>query len=469
MDEEITILIRAVDNASGTLKNIENSVKTTADKSSEANEKLGNSFTKVQGAMLNLGQIAQGVHNIFEIQENSTRRLENATLRLQQANQSLADAEQKVDDIEKSHSRDGLTLEKTQISLEEAQKNFTETLNKYGATSLETRKANLQLQEAQANLTDAQDLGNQKAKELTKAQEDLKNKQDAVTIASNNVDRAQRQLDKTIDDAKWAYVDMGMQLLSTIGNLGTFVNSMKEVTVASKVMAGVGGLGGVTAFLGGPWGLAIMAAASIFGVAMLGMNTDSAKGANEVNNNLSNIPTDIYTYHHLITVTGIGGTEQTATYGALKQTISNLQPSGKIPSTPSSVQAKVSSSIAQQYQFSGITSAGPTITGAMGANVTQVGDAIIRPNGDVIKTDPNDTLIAIKNISDNSLNSSNKLTSNILNKISNEKINTNEPIYDIKNSNNKEIIINITGPIYGVSAQQISKALSDELNKKLSL
>jgi hypothetical protein len=430
-DEQIEILIKAVDEATATLKNIEDSVKNTADTSSEANEKLGNSFTRVQGAMLNLGQIAQGVHNIFEIQKNTTRllenaqdRLENATIRLQQANQSLADAEQKVNDIEKNHARDSLTLEGAQISLEEAQNNYNDTLEKYGATALETRKAYLDVERAQADLTDAQNLGTDKAKELTKAQEDLTNKQDAVTIASNNVDRAQRQLEKTTEDAKWAYLDMGMQVISTVGNLGTFIKTMETAQVVSKSMVGIEGLGGVTAFLTGPWGMAIgIAAAALGGLLLTQQNSKTS--------------TDTFVTNENGAIKVINDLEASA--NRTDQAIGNML-------AQQEALTKIQSTYGVNTGTSTSMSNGPALSSSMKTQVADVlynistpksiiqgGDFILRPNGDMIQSDPNDTIFASKS------------------------------------GIGKGIIVNVTGPIYGVSASQISRALSDELNNKLSI
>ena len=264
-DQEIAILIKAVDEATTTLKNIEKSIDNTAKSSEKANERLSSSFTQVQGAMLNLGQVAQGVHNIFEIQENSTRRLENAqdrlenaSIRLKQANQALIDTNQKLLDIEKKHERDSLSLERAQLNLESAFNGVNEAIQKYGENSLEARQAVLRYKEAQMDLTDAQKLGEQKSKELAQAQQELKDKQDAIVISSNNLDRAQRQLDKTIQDLKWSYLDMGMQVLSVAGNIAVLSNALRTSSMASSLTSssmGLAGLGGSLSALG-PYALA---------------------------------------------------------------------------------------------------------------------------------------------------------------------------------------------------------------------
>ena len=64
---------------------------------------------------------------------------------------------------------------------------------------------------------------------------------------------------------------------------------------------------------------------------------------------------------------------------------------------------------------------------------SSVGDAIIRPNGEVIETDPKDTLIATKN------------------------------------GIGGGITLIVQGSLIGLDSEDISRSLSDQLNAKLSL
>jgi hypothetical protein len=247
-DSEIQILIKAQDEATNVLKRIEGQVTQTAKNSEKANSSLSQSFTRVQGAMLNLGQIAQGVHNIFETGQRATRnlenaqdRLENATLRLKSANQDLTNSYKKLQDIEKAHLRDSLRLDQAQLNLEESTRNLKIAIARYGKDSFEARQATIDLKNAQFDLKDAQELSTQKAQELAEAQQNIKDKNDALTIATNNQERAQRGLEKATGDAKWAYVDMGVQLLAVAGNMATFASSIPAISTA---------LGGVTSSAG---------------------------------------------------------------------------------------------------------------------------------------------------------------------------------------------------------------------------
>jgi exonuclease VII small subunit len=180
-DSEIQIVIKAIDEASATLKKIEGTVASSNKSIQKTTENTGNAFTRTQGALLQLGQAAQSVHNIFEtwqrrtiMVENAQDRLENATLRLKQANEDLVQATSKLIDIEKKHERDNLRLEDAQLSLEEAQLDLNDAINQYGKNSLEARRASLNLKNAQLDLADAQKLGTQKSEELATAQEDLR-------------------------------------------------------------------------------------------------------------------------------------------------------------------------------------------------------------------------------------------------------------------------------------------------------
>jgi hypothetical protein len=248
-ENEVQILIKAVDDATATLKKIEKQLDSTAKNSEKANQNLAQSFSKVQGAMLNLGQIAQGIHNVFEISERRTRNLENAQDRLEDSTLKLKQAQQNLADVEKNHARDSLTLEKATIANQRAQeelKVYTDRLAKGVTFTNEKLKeyedAQIRAKEAALDLREAQGLQAEKARELS-------DKQDALTIANNGVERSQRSLNKVIGDAKWAYVDMGMQLLSVAGNLGTFIATL------SRAAPAIGGLstsiGGVTSAIGG--------------------------------------------------------------------------------------------------------------------------------------------------------------------------------------------------------------------------
>lgn len=283
-DAEIQVILELKDEMSKKLKEIEVSIKDLSNNTKKNTESLKNSFDKVQISMLNLGQVAQGIHNIFEISQNKTRILENATDRLEnsqirakQSVQDLANAQQNLIDIEKRHTKDILTLERAQIRLEEATSAQRVAIMKYGSESLEARKATLDLKEAQIDLTDAQNLGKVKSDELSKAQQELRDRQDAVTIASNNVERAQRQLTKAVGDSKWAIVDMGVQAINVAGNLSTLIKNISGpgglITSVTSLTGKIGITSG-TALIGGA---TVIGALGLFGLIASQLKTDDLR------------------------------------------------------------------------------------------------------------------------------------------------------------------------------------------------
>lgn len=283
-DEEITILIRAVDDATQTLKRIETNLVSSGKNIQKTTENTGNSFTKTQGALLQLGQVAQSVHNIWETYESSQRmvanaqdRVENATIRLKNAQEELTNATRKLVDIEEKHARDELTLERAKISLKKATDNLKEAISDYGKDSLQAREATLDLKEAQMDLSDAQKLGAKKSQELSDASKDLQTKQENLKISQNALDIAQRRLEKTTNDVTWAYVSMGTQMLILVGQVPSIVSTLGGlssvlgtggVAGAASSAASALGLGklGLVGSLGALGGIGLMAAGGILAI-----------------------------------------------------------------------------------------------------------------------------------------------------------------------------------------------------------
>ena len=280
-DQEISILIKAVDEATATLKNIEKQMVSSGKNMQETSKNTANAFTKTQGALLQLGQVAQGVHNIFETYErvnlrleNAQDRVENATIRLKNAQDSLRQATQKLIDIEEKHQRDSITLERAKLNLERATKAYNHILIESGKESISTREAYLDLQDAQLDLADAQKLGTKKSQELKEAENDLKRKTEELKISENNLDIAQRKLTKTTNDAKWAYVDMGVQMISLSAQIPTMLKSLGDLGFGFNNLGGsVGGLSknlvGVTTTFGG-WTTAGVVGLAALGIAGIG-------------------------------------------------------------------------------------------------------------------------------------------------------------------------------------------------------
>jgi hypothetical protein len=84
---------------------------------------------------------------------------------------------------------------------------------------------------------------------------------------------------------------------------------------------------------------------------------------------------------------------------------------------------------------------GFTYHGSLIGKNTSVGDAIIRPNGQIINTDPNDTIVALKDI-DSSFSTAGK---------------------------GQSIIINITGDNYGTDPNEIARVLYSKLRRRIAI
>jgi hypothetical protein len=382
-DERIEILIKAVDEASQTLKNIEKQIQTTAKNSEKANVSLGDSFKKVQGAMLNLGQVAQGIHNIFETNERATRNLENAQDRLENATLRLKQAQQDLSDVEKNHARDSLTLEKATIANTRAQEDLRFYTNRLeqgitftGEKLKNYQDAQIRAKEAALDLADAQQLSTDKAKEL-------KDKQDALIIATNNVDRATRGLEKAQGDAKWAMVDMGVQAISVAGNLGSLATA-------------IGGTGGLTSMF-----TSLTTAVGVGGLLATGGTVAAIVG--------------------LITVLGMLTPETPSYVAAIQTRIANLEELRKKADETEKAFYDLMIQEQKLKSFQYLTG-----SGQYGGRVTQSG---YTPKGM-------------------------------------ERAPSYIPIIPTAP---KFTVINNIGTIQGISATQISRSLSNELNNKLSL
>ena len=427
-DSEIQILIKAVDQVTATMKGIESSLKTSNSNVQKSNQSLSDSFSKVQGAMLNLGQIAQGIHSIFETQERVTRnlensqdRLQNAELRLSQATETLALAQQKLSDIEENHAKDSITLERAQFKLTDAQKElkvYTDRLAE-GVTfgekkQREYEEAILNVKEAQIDLTDAQNLGTKKAQELVEAAKSLKANQDAVTIANNQVERAERALAKTTEDAKWAYLDMGVQALSAAGNVGVFINTLSKTSAITTMTTEAGlltsaiGIGGLAATAG--------VAGAMLGLYLVLNGLDKpAREANKV------IEDQIAMYEALkLSVNYATGQilelmimeERQKQYKAGKWSPKLTMQNVGVPTLPAELQAQMKTILT------------PGIT---------VSDGLIRPGQKPVSFSPQDTLIATKN----------------------------------PNQMGGGITIYITGNNYGVNPNDIATILEEKIRNKI--
>lgn len=272
-EAELQVLIKAVDEMSGTLKRIENNT-------SKATTSLQNSFRSTQGAMLNLGQAALGVKNIFDIQENATRNLENATdrlenakLRLKQATNDLEQAEKDLTDIQENQGKATLQLERAQLNLEDAQKAATFAINFYGKESRQAKEATIALKEAQFDLRDSQRAVRKESEDLAQAQQNIIDKQDAVQISTNNMERSQRALQKVINDNRFAFLNMGVQALAVAGNFASFLAAVPALIAGlSSIAVSVGAV----TIAGAPlWAIILAITAAVVGIILVWKNWET--------------------------------------------------------------------------------------------------------------------------------------------------------------------------------------------------
>ena len=440
-ENEIKMVITALDNASAVMKQVGKNTQTMAKDTEKANQSLSQSFSKVQGAMLNLGQVAQGIHNIFEISEARTRKLENAQDRLENATIRLKQSQEDLLDVQRSHKKNLLGVEKATIANRRAQedlKYFTDQTAKgvrfFGEKLKDFEDAQIRAKEAALDLSDAEQV-------VTDESRKLKDAQDAVTIANNKVEAATRTMNKVIGDSKWAYVDMGMQAVSTAGNLGTFLTS------TGLLKTGLSGLGGTigTATAGTAFaGLGVVGLLAGLGIALVAIDTYSAK--QQVADltaefsflgytvNQETIPA-LIRYQKKVDSMG-----QTSSNFNAKNNMKNVNEglagwqaanpgvnvvTGKLnnPYTISSTPTTISSSIAN------LANTNKKITGG---TTTRFNDFIQRPGQAPISFSADDTIVGTK-------------------------------------GGLGGTTINITGNIYGVNADDISNAIMKQLKTKISI
>lgn len=133
-DNEIQILIKAVDEFSTTLKKIETNTGKTFKEVEKSTESVGQSFTKLQGNLLVLGNAAASVDRIFDSYQNLQLRLENSTERVANATDRLSDAQKKYDRLVASGTASAEELEDAQTELTRATRGLNIAQNNLAKT-----------------------------------------------------------------------------------------------------------------------------------------------------------------------------------------------------------------------------------------------------------------------------------------------------------------------------------------------
>jgi len=505
-DSEIQILIKAQDEATQVLKNIqgqlgnvEKQVTSTAKSSQAANRSLSQSFSAVQGAMLNLGQVAQGVHQIFETVENQTRRLENAQDRLENATIRLKQAQSDLVNIERSHEKNLLNVEKATINNRRAQeelKVFTDKLAQgvkfTGERLKEYEDAQIRAKEAGIDLADAQNVLSDEASKL-------KDAQDAVTIANNKVDVSQRALNKVINDGKWMYVNLGVQVLSVVGNAALLTTTLiKEwpaivATTSAWWLKATALWANVTAMLafeiaGAPVWAIILAIIAAVGIAILiwknwaviwGTLVDWIKVAWEWMQK--------FWYLIALIIPPIGiAIGLFKNWGLVTETLANWFSTAWdvlkgfadwIEKTFFAIIDKVVSTVSKAIDavksfFSSSSGKVSVTTNAVSKASTAVSssvkkkDFLMRPGQQAVNFSPDDTIIGMKN-PNKLISSQDEIIKNITNQV--EVSISSDILRGIKSREINETNVYITGDNYGTDPKQIADEIMKNLRRKISI
>ena len=174
-DQEVSIIIRAIDEMSATLKKIEGTLEKSSKNIQKTTANTSQSFDKQMGSVLVLGQAVNSVNNIMDTYQNTQLRLENASERVIGSQENL---------------------KKAQLRLLKVQKNASAT-----------------------------------AEDLADAQLDIEASTRSLTIANNNLQRAQN---KVFD----SYLQIGMQVAVLISTIPTLIASFKALAVAIGLSTG---------------------------------------------------------------------------------------------------------------------------------------------------------------------------------------------------------------------------------------
>lgn len=92
MAEEIDIIIKAIDETTGPIKDVQDSVNGMAKQTEKAQKSVSESFQQSTGNLIALGNAASTVDNIFSAYTNLQLRLENAAIRVEEAQKNERDA-----------------------------------------------------------------------------------------------------------------------------------------------------------------------------------------------------------------------------------------------------------------------------------------------------------------------------------------------------------------------------------------
>lgn len=128
-DATIQILIEAQDKVTATLKNIEGTLGGMAKNSAKQSQAISQGFTSTTDSLIALGNAAATVDNIFSSLTNMQLRLENANERLANAQDRVSDAQTKLNRLQKSGTASAEDLADASQEVERANRGLTISQN----------------------------------------------------------------------------------------------------------------------------------------------------------------------------------------------------------------------------------------------------------------------------------------------------------------------------------------------------
>jgi hypothetical protein len=245
-DSEISILIKAVDEATATIKKVESTIENSNKNIQKQTLKTTDAFSGQIKTLMALGNIASGVDNIFSSYTNLQLRLENATERVTGAQERLIAAEEKLRDVQQGNKRILMDLEKLNLEesrtiskLEKDKRSLANmekgivlpTTQRYRDLLQEVQDEELKLKDIQLTISEKRQKQNQ---DLVTAQRDVEAANRSLTISENNLARANNQVIGT-------YINMGTQALSVVASL----NMLRSTAILTT-----GSMGGLTTAIG---------------------------------------------------------------------------------------------------------------------------------------------------------------------------------------------------------------------------
>src|SRR3990167_10412754 len=235
-ESEISILIRAVDDATRTLNNVRGGLE-DLDKGTKSlnktQESSNKTFQESTNSLIAVGNAVSTVDNIVSSYQNLQIRTENAELRLIESRQSLQEQTQKLNG---------------------AQVEYNQAVRKYGENSSQAQEAAAKLRQENLNMETAVR---------------------RLEIAQNNLARAQNAVFGSM-------LNIGVQSLGLIATLPTLIGGIQKMAVAMGIL---------NLSMAGAVGIAIAIAAVVAGLAFLATKFFNAKDATTSYVNVLNKPT----------------------------------------------------------------------------------------------------------------------------------------------------------------------------------